>query len=95
MAPVTSQPPRGVVTKRIVAVAKIVIMVLPIAWIYPRLDWSTVAERAMHFGIVGFFGAGSVLALTVVGLGGAAIVASWLPARRASRIDPMRALREE
>jgi predicted permease len=43
---------------------------------------------------VGSFDA-TVLALTVVGLGGAALVASWLPARRAARIDPMRALREE
>jgi glycosyltransferase 2 family protein len=66
MPTVTSQPPRGAVTKRAVAVAKVVLMVLPIAWIYPRLDWSTVAERAMHFGVVGFMLAGAVLALTVV-----------------------------
>jgi ABC-type antimicrobial peptide transport system permease subunit len=43
---------------------------------------------------VGSFDA-TVLALTVVGLGGAALVASWLPARRASRFDPMNALRSE
>ena len=43
---------------------------------------------------VGSFDA-TVLALTVIGLGGAALVASWLPARRAARVDPMHALRSE
>ena len=34
-------------------------------------------------------------AITVLGLAAMAVIAAWIPSRRASRIDPMEALRQD
>jgi ABC-type antimicrobial peptide transport system permease subunit len=37
----------------------------------------------------------TTFAMTVLGLGAMAVIAAWIPSRRASRIDPMAALRQD
>ena len=49
--------------------------------------------RSLLFGVTPF-DAATLIAVPVV-LGGMALIASWVPARRAMRLDPVRAMREE
>ena len=60
---------------------------LPAAWLASR--W----VRTLLFGVTPDDPAAAVSAIVV--LGGAALVAAYLPARRASRTDPLVALRHE
>jgi putative ABC transport system permease protein len=50
--------------------------------------------RKIMFGLGGPFDATAFGAVTVI-LGAVALLACWLPARKASRVDPMIALRTE
>jgi uncharacterized protein (TIRG00374 family) len=49
----------------VVALAKLALMAAPLAWIFTKVDWGQVAERALHFGIGPFFATSLVLSLTV------------------------------
>jgi predicted permease len=54
--------------------------------------WMAQALRSLLYGVDPLDGVS--LAAAAVILGGAAMLASWLPARRAARVDPLAALRE-
>jgi len=54
---------------------------------------ASVGLRSMVFGISAFDPI--TFAAAIVALGGVAILGAWLPARRASRVDPMLVLRED
>jgi putative ABC transport system permease protein len=49
--------------------------------------------RSLLFGVTPF-DAATLVAVPLV-LGGMALIASWVPARRAMRLDPVRAMRED
>jgi uncharacterized protein (TIRG00374 family) len=51
---------------RAIAVGKVVLMIAPLVWISQRVKWAAVADRALHFGLLTFLAAASLLALTVV-----------------------------
>ena len=95
MAPVISHPPPGrrrrvsaLTRARVVSLAKLALMVAPLAWIYQRVQWRIVADRALHFGVLPFVLTSCLLALTVTvnGLRWHALLrahdASPLPTRR-------------
>lgn len=60
---------------------------VPLAWAGARLP------RSLLYGVAA--GDVVVFAITLITLLGTAVLAAWLPARRASRVDPATALRAE
>lgn len=51
--------------RRVVGLAKLALMVAPLAWVFHKVEWSLVAERAFAFGIFRFLGASVLTASTV------------------------------
>lgn len=70
--------------KRVVALAKLALMAAPLAWIFTKVQWRMVAERALHFG-VGPFVVTSLLAAATVAVNGL----RWHALLRAHEASPL------
>lgn len=52
--------------RQLVAIGKLLLMIAPLVWIFPRIDLASIAARVARFGVPSFLLAAVILSLTVV-----------------------------